>query len=608
MRRGRKRPAVCRGRRGLVTGARDGVRNEIGAGPGKETVMAKRAKKKAGMQVKGATGAVALNEGAALEVKPPVDSGFRTVAVETIVTDGATREGGAEIGALAASIARDGLLQPLIVNPEGKDRYWLLAGRRRLAAVKSLGWKKVAVHIITCDSTERVEALAAVENLERRDLTPVEEGLAVARLLETLGAKREDLERGAAAAISIERAAALLGRSPAWVKDRGILLRLCSKVRALVAKKWLPLGHAKEVAKLWSAVQQYDVAITALGYYPDYRGEIRPEKGGFNLASVERVRHWVAERLATLRGVPWRLDVDFAGRPACATCPENSANCLLFDGKDDKAPEARCLSAVCHAAKMKAAEKALAETVKGAVKEKTVAATVAGVRHRTPAYLKPATVARHLARARGPGPKAKGKKGRKEEVPYDQWPESKHRKAVAAWKEKTWKDVTVALSKKTFGIACALVCTRTTTWYHHIGYEASPSKAIRRKIEPILKCMASGALQNLRTLLADVKLDDVFASTWDGMPKWCIRRLAGFLDVDLLAEPKLEDFLPKEEPEREAKPKKGVCRVCGCTETTPCPGGCAWTDKTETLCTACAAKAKKGPAKGKNPKGKKAKA
>jgi hypothetical protein len=37
----------------------------------------------------------------------------------------------------------------------------------------------------------------------------------------------------------------------------------------------------------------------------------------------------------------------------------------------------------------------------------------------------------------------------------------------------------------------------------------------------------------------------------------------------------------------EKKPESGVCRICGCTEEKPCKGGCAWTDKTKTLCTAC---------------------
>lgn len=45
----------------------------------------------------------------------------------------------------------------------------------------------------------------------------------------------------------------------------------------------------------------------------------------------------------------------------------------------------------------------------------------------------------------------------------------------------------------------------------------------------------------------------------------------------------------------EAAPKKGVCRVCGCTEATPCPGGCAWTDETQTLCTKCGVKAEAPP-------------
>jgi len=44
----------------------------------------------------------------------------------------------------------------------------------------------------------------------------------------------------------------------------------------------------------------------------------------------------------------------------------------------------------------------------------------------------------------------------------------------------------------------------------------------------------------------------------------------------------------EEPPEPDQVPPAGVCRVCGCTEENPCPGGCGWTDKTRTICTRCA--------------------
>jgi ParB/RepB/Spo0J family partition protein len=553
----------------------------------------------------------------AAAVAPPNQSQQKNLGVESIRSDGDHREGKADVASLAASIARDGLLQPLIVcrSVKGTYAFQVLDGRRRLAAVKQLGWTRVSAVVLDCSDQDRQEALAAVANLERRDLTPVEEGLAVARLLETLGATREDLERGAAPAAAVLRAAALLGRSAAWVRDRGTLLRLCPEVRAIVADGRLPLGQAREIAKLAGAEDQATVAGYTLGVVHGYAGAV--EEGlvyggavedGIKVSPVRSVRRWVAERLSTLRGVPWQPDVDFAGRPACDKCPDNSANCLLFGAdKDDAAPEARCLNTVCYAAKMKAAEKALAETVKKAKDDKKISPTAAGVRGIAPSYLKPATVARKLARARGIEPKGgkagPGAPGEKKEIPYNKRPDVKFHNAHSEWGEKIEEAVGAALCASPMRVACFLAGTQNPAFTRHIGYQDgdTPSKAVRGRIEPILKRIVHGTEDDLKALVEGFKGEDLFGCGPMALPPpWVVRHLAGLLDVNLPAEPKLEDFLPKPEPEtpkgKKAKATAGVCRVCGCTEDNPCPLGCAWTDSTKTLCTACE---EKGEAKAK---------
>jgi len=131
-----------------------------------------------------------------------------------------------------------------------------------------------------------------------------------------------------------------------------------------------------------------------------------------------------------------------------------------------------------------------------------------------------------------------------------------------------------------------------------IGWRTVTSIRLMRSSEFVVAALAEG-----------FKSDDLFGYGHTGVPFWVVRHLAGLLQVNLPAEPKLEDFLTKPEAKEppskggKSKPTPGVCRKCGCTETTPCPGGCAWADETKTLCTTCEAKTeKKGKPKTKKKK------
>jgi len=121
----------------------------------------------------------------------------------------------ADPGSLVSSIRDVGMLHPIPVVAAGA-KYELLAGHRRLAAVKQLGWKKVTV-VIHPPVSGKGEALLRMlaENEVREDLLPMEGARLVAKLLESV-------EGG-----THERVAKVLGRSVKWVARRANLLQLC---------------------------------------------------------------------------------------------------------------------------------------------------------------------------------------------------------------------------------------------------------------------------------------------------------------------------------------------------------------------------------------------
>jgi len=148
---------------------------------------------------------------------------LREIAVTDIATDGRNPrtlfdlDGEAGIHELAASITAHGLVQPITVRAnldagEGAPPYLLVAGERRLRAIRDVLKRRTIAAIMRHDLTEDTALEATVlENLQRRDLHPMEE----ARGLTALRAGR---------GYTVEHIAKVLGRGKEWVKDR---LKLC---------------------------------------------------------------------------------------------------------------------------------------------------------------------------------------------------------------------------------------------------------------------------------------------------------------------------------------------------------------------------------------------
>lgn len=87
---------------------------------------------------------------------------------------------------LAESISKIGLLQPIVVRTNRSDDFEVVAGNRRLNACKSLGWRKIACHVVELDDRAAFE-VSIIENVQRHTLNPIEEGIAFKKYVSEFG-------------------------------------------------------------------------------------------------------------------------------------------------------------------------------------------------------------------------------------------------------------------------------------------------------------------------------------------------------------------------------------------------------------------------------------
>lgn len=151
----------------------------------------------------------------------------------------------AAIAELAASIADKGVLQPLLVRPV-EDGYEIVAGERRFRAAERAGLSSVPVIVKDLDDQETLE-VAIVENLQREDLSPVEEAHAFKQLMD-FGLNQEEV-------------AEAVGKSRSAVANTLRLLNLPDKALGALDEGIITAGHARailsqpETDRLWAFQQ-----------------------------------------------------------------------------------------------------------------------------------------------------------------------------------------------------------------------------------------------------------------------------------------------------------------------------------------------------------------
>lgn len=137
----------------------------------------------------------------------------------------------ASLDELATSIKEKGLLQPILVREIGPDKFQIVAGERRWRASQKAGIHEVPVMVLELTDTEVLE-VAIVENIQRQDLSAIEEATAYQRLIDEFGHTQEAVSK-------------IVGKSRSHITNLLRLLNLPQKVRDFVDAGKISMGHAR---------------------------------------------------------------------------------------------------------------------------------------------------------------------------------------------------------------------------------------------------------------------------------------------------------------------------------------------------------------------------
>ncbi|HTO58621.1 MAG TPA: ParB/RepB/Spo0J family partition protein [Pseudomonadales bacterium] len=149
------------------------------------------------------------------------------------------------IAELAASIRAQGVMQPIVLRHRAIGGYEIIAGERRWRAAQLAGLDRIPA-VVKDVSDERAVAMALIENIQREDLNPLEEALALQRLSEEFH-------------LTQQQAADAVGKSRVAVTNLLRLLNLAPPVREMLAAGELEMGHARALLSL-SALEQEQAA------------------------------------------------------------------------------------------------------------------------------------------------------------------------------------------------------------------------------------------------------------------------------------------------------------------------------------------------------------
>jgi ParB family chromosome partitioning protein len=151
-----------------------------------------------------------------------------------------------ELAELESSLSASGLLQPITVRTRPHGGYELVAGERRLRAATRLGWTEIPALIRDFDD-QAMLTLALVENLQRANLNPLEEGEGYQRLIDEFG-------------LTQQQVADAVGKDRTTITNLLRILTLPSAVLQMVERGHITAGHARALLVLKDERRQIDLA------------------------------------------------------------------------------------------------------------------------------------------------------------------------------------------------------------------------------------------------------------------------------------------------------------------------------------------------------------
>lgn len=233
-----------------------------------------------------------------------------------------------ELKELCTSLETHGVLQPIVLRTvKGKHPYELVAGERRYRAAK-LAKFSVIPAIVTSMTDEEALEIQVIENLQRKDLSPMEEAESYESLI------------SGKFKYTPESIAAKIGKSIGYIKSRLRLMNLAEEVREALHNGKIQLGHALVIAKIEGEDMQKSVLDKACNVWSGWTGDV---------ITVDRLKKKIYEDLfIPLSKAPFKLSDDLllpvAG--SCSSCPFNTGNATdLFE--DIKKGNGMCTKPSC---------------------------------------------------------------------------------------------------------------------------------------------------------------------------------------------------------------------------------------------------------------------
>lgn len=147
---------------------------------------------------------------------------------------------------LEQSIKKYGVVQPVIVRKKDNGNYELIAGERRLRAAKNAQLEKIPVVIKEYDNRESAE-IALIENLQREDLNPIEEGKAYESIIKKYDLTQEEMSQ-------------IAGKSRSYITNTLRLLTFPDAIQKLLQSKKLTTGQARPLLALKTVAEQLKLA------------------------------------------------------------------------------------------------------------------------------------------------------------------------------------------------------------------------------------------------------------------------------------------------------------------------------------------------------------
>jgi ParB/RepB/Spo0J family partition protein len=182
---------------------------------------------------------------------------------------------------LTASVREHGVLQPILVRPETGNRYQLIAGERRLRAARAVGLAMIPALIEEIDDETALE-IAVIENLQREDLSPLDEALIYAKMINQHG-------------YSIRKLAQRLGKDKGYLENRLRLADAPQEIRDLVSVRKDTLSHAYELLKVQDPKKRKHLAgmvargeLSLIKLRQKIDGAPRPGRGSTSATAAKR--------------------------------------------------------------------------------------------------------------------------------------------------------------------------------------------------------------------------------------------------------------------------------------------------------------------------------